>query len=58
MQKVGDVCESCRPRWEKQEREPKVLQKACETTKNKRLVVSLCPYCDGDAVLISEAQND
>lgn len=57
MQKVGDVCEGCRTRWEDQKKEPKVLQKARGTTNKKSLVVPLCPFCDGDAVVISGAKN-
>lgn len=52
-QKVGDVCDNCLPRWEKQKMEPKVLQKASGTTQNKNAVVPLCPYCDGDAIKIT-----
>jgi Zn finger protein HypA/HybF involved in hydrogenase expression len=55
MQKVGDVCENCRSRWESKDREPKVLQKAKGTTEEKKAVVPICPYCDGDAVKIAKA---
>lgn len=58
MQKVGDVCEGCRERWEKKGEEPKVLQQAHDTTNRKRFVVPLCEYCDGDALAVVGAQKD
>lgn len=58
MQKVGDVCENCRAYWEKRDKEPKVLQEAARTTTKKKLKVPLCPYCDGDAVTITNFGNN
>lgn len=57
MPKAGDVCENCRPRWEKQGLEPKTLERAKGTTEKKRYVVTLCPWCDGDAAAISKANQ-
>lgn len=51
MQKVGDVCGTCREFWEKRGKEPKVLQRA-GATKNHNAIVPLCPFCDGDALKI------
>jgi len=53
MPKPGDVCESCRPRWEKKNKEPKVLVASTGKT-NKGEYVTLCPYCDGGAVDITK----
>lgn len=47
MQKPGDVCENCKERWERKKVEPKVLVKAPNSTQNKKLVVAICPWCDG-----------
>lgn len=57
MQKVGDVCDNCRPRWEAKQKEPKVLQVAANTTTKKGIKVPLCPYCDGDALSIINLGN-
>lgn len=56
MQKVGDVCENCRERWEEKKQEPKVLQKLGSTlTKNQ--IVPACEFCDGPALEISALDN-
>lgn len=57
MQKVGDVCENCRERWERQKKEPKVLQAAANSTIKRGFKVPLCPYCDGDAVGMTNLSN-
>lgn len=56
-QKVGDVCEECKDRWEGREQEPKVLVKADGVTQNRKMIVPLCPYCDGGAVEITALGN-
>jgi hypothetical protein len=57
MQKIGDVCENCRQRWEKKGKEPKVLQAAGGTSLTQKMKVPLCPFCDGDAVTIVNLGN-
>lgn len=57
MQKPGDVCENCREFWEKQELEPKVLQRIGSTIEHK-IIVSACEYCDGPALEIYRARKD
>jgi hypothetical protein len=56
VQKVGDVCEVCRPFWEHREQEPKVLQKLGETIEKKIVVVG-CEFCDGDALKVAALDN-
>lgn len=56
MQKVGDVCENCRPRWEKRKKEPKVLQRI-GSTEHHGMIVPACEYCDGAAIEIYRAQK-
>lgn len=46
MQKAGDVCESCRERWERKKKEPKVLRSLNDALHKDTKVVA-CPYCDG-----------
>jgi len=50
MQKIGDVCDSCRERWETQGKEPKVLVHVNRTIQ-KSLPVPVCTYCDGDEIV-------
>jgi hypothetical protein len=57
MQKIGDVCENCRERWEAKGKEPKVLQEAAHTTLKKKFKVPLCDYCDGGALGIINLGN-
>lgn len=57
MQKVGDVCENCREKWERKKMEPKVLQRATGLTINHKLQVPLCDHCDGPALTISALDN-
>jgi hypothetical protein len=57
MQKVGDVCEGCRERWEEKEQEPKVLQKLPNATMNHKVIVPACEYCDGDVLVIAAMGN-
>ena len=54
MPKPGDVRESCRPRGEDLNKEPKVLFEATGKTEVKKDQVLLCPYCDGDAVKVTK----
>lgn len=56
MQKVGDVCENCRERWEARKKEPKVLQRIGSTA-NHKLIVPACEYCDGPVLEIYRAQE-
>lgn len=56
-QKIGDVCEECKPRWERKKIEPQVLVAASGKTEVKGEVVPLCPWCDGNAVKVSELGN-
>ena len=58
MQKVGDVCENCRERWEARNKEPKVLQEAAGSTIMQKHKVPLCEYCDGDALSITNLGNN
>lgn len=55
MQKVGDVCENCRPRWEKQEKEPRVLQRLGKTQGGH--IVPACPFCDGEPIIEIAQRN-
>lgn len=57
MQKIGDVCENCKAKWERKQLEPRVLQKASGVTINHKLQVPLCSHCDGPALEISELGN-
>ena len=58
MQKIGDVCDGCRERWELRKREPKVLQAGRDTTMQKATRLPLCEYCDGDAVRVAQLSDD
>lgn len=53
MPKPGDVCESCREKWEDKGKEPKVLV-ASSGANLKGEPIPLCPFCDGDAVKITK----
>jgi hypothetical protein len=57
MQKPGDVCENCREFWEKQDKEPKVLQRVGSTQEHK-LIVPVCEYCDGPALEFHRQRKD
>ncbi len=54
MPKAGDVCESCRERWENKGKEPLILSAATGKTANKESEVLLCSWCDGDAIKITK----
>ena len=56
MQKVGDICDNCRPKWEKKKVEPRVLQRLGETESGA--VVPACTYCDGEFVFEIAQAND
>lgn len=57
MQKVGDVCETCRERWEKKGKEPKVLKRLSGVSQNHKTIVPVCEYCDGDALKVTALDN-
>jgi hypothetical protein len=51
MQKSGDICTNCKDHWENHDLEPKALQRVGKTV-NKKVIVAVCPYCDGDAIVV------
>lgn len=56
-QKVGDVCENCKEYWERKKKEPMILVSAAQSTQNKKMIVPLCPHCDGAAVEVVALGN-
>lgn len=48
--KPGDTCKSCADHWTNQGLPPKKLVRI-GTTQNKKLMVPICPYCDGELVI-------
>lgn len=57
MQKVGDICETCRSFWETKGKEPKKLRRLPGVTMNKSLIVPVCTFCDGDTLKTARAGN-
>lgn len=57
QQKSGDACEGCKERWIKKQQPAKILQRASGVTMNHKMIVPLCPFCDGDAVAITAMGN-
>lgn len=49
MNKPGQICTSCQDRWSEKGMRPKMLELAPRPTQYKKLVVALCPFCDGPA---------
>lgn len=47
---AGDICETCRERWEARNQPPKRLV-ALPTLTEVGLNVVVCPYCDGTPIL-------
>lgn len=47
---AGDICESCRPRWEKKKRPGKRLIELPALT-DFGLKILVCPFCDGDPIV-------
>jgi uncharacterized protein with PIN domain len=50
FQKPGDVCESCKERWEKIGKPPKVLIGLPSYTMRYHSEIAICPYCDSDQI--------
>jgi hypothetical protein len=48
MQKIGEVCINCKKHWEEQHKPVRVLRRAPGTTMNKKMLVPVCDWCDGD----------
>lgn len=44
--KVGDDCLSCADYWDNQKKPRKKLVQIA-STQNKKIMVMVCPYCDG-----------
>lgn len=54
MQDIGELCDSCKEHWTKAKKPLKKLERAAGLSLIHKLIVPLCPYCDGDAVLITQ----
>ena len=47
FQEAGDICESCKERWEKAHRSTIALIALPSFTMRYHTAVAVCPYCDG-----------
>ena len=48
--KPGDTCSSCAEHWLRQGKPRRNLAQI-GTTQNKKLMVVVCPYCDGERAI-------
>lgn len=48
--KPGDDCPSCAEHWLKKKQRPRRLEKL-GSTQNRKLMVLVCPYCDGERAI-------
>lgn len=53
FQQEGEICDSCRERWEGQRSKPRKLVNLPEVTEVYRQKVAVCPYCDGPCLEIA-----
>lgn len=50
LQVTGEVCESCKPRWEERDMPFQVLVAGPESTNVHHEKIVFCSYCDGPAL--------
>ena len=48
--KPGDTCTSCAELWVKQG-QPRRKLVQIGSTQNKKMIVAVCPYCDGERAI-------
>lgn len=53
FQIAGEICESCRERWEKENMACQVLTNLPEVTDKYHEKVAVCSYCDGPTLKIA-----
>ncbi len=50
IRKVGDDCMDCADHWDSQNKPRKKLARL-NSTMNKKTMVLVCPYCDGERAI-------